>query len=151
MTRALLAAAAVALLLAPACRRSVRPPSATPVVTAGGFSKPESARFDPDQNIYFVSNINGDGNAHDNNGFISRVKADGSIENLRFIAGGTGGVTLNSPNGLVLHGDTLWVVDLDAVRASIATPARRSRPSISRRCVRVFSTTRPSVATAPST
>ena len=39
------------------------------------------------------------------------------MENLRFIAGGSGGVTLHAPKGMAIAGDTLWVTDLDAVRA----------------------------------
>ncbi|PYP81996.1 MAG: hypothetical protein DMD25_00425, partial [Gemmatimonadetes bacterium] len=65
----------------------------------------------------FVSNINGSPTAKDNNGFISRVRPDGAVENLKFIEGGHGGVTLNAPKGLAIRGDTLWVADIDVVRA----------------------------------
>src|SRR5207302_6349594 len=72
---------------------------------------------DTTQDIYFVSNINGNPTAKDNNGFISRVRPDGAIENLKFIEGGRNGVTLHAPKGLALQGDTLWVADIDVVRA----------------------------------
>src|SRR6266850_1598286 len=55
--------------------------------------------------------------AKDNNGFISRVRPDGAVENLKFIEGGHGGVTLNAPKGLAIRGDTLWVADIDMVRS----------------------------------
>ncbi len=42
--------------------------------------------------------------------------ADGRMQRLRFIAGGTGGVVLHAPKGMAITGDTLWVTDLDAVR-----------------------------------
>ena len=92
-------------------------PAATKVLTVEGFLTPESVLHDTVQDIYFVSNINGSPTAKDNNGFISRVKPDGAVENLKFIEGGRTGITLNAPKGLALAGDTLWVADIDAVRA----------------------------------
>lgn len=93
------------------------PPGATKVSAVDGFLTPESVLHDSTQDIYFVSNVNGSFNAKDNNGFISRVRPDGAVENLKFIEGGKNGVTLNAPKGLALSGDTLWVADIDAVRA----------------------------------
>jgi len=87
------------------------------VATVAGFLTPESVLHDTTQDIYFVSNINGSPTAKDNNGFISRVRPDGAVENLKFIEGGKSGVTLNAPKGLALWADTLWVADIDAVRA----------------------------------
>jgi sugar lactone lactonase YvrE len=92
-------------------------PGGTKVAVVVGFLAPESVLHDSTQDIYFVSNINGSPTAKDNNGFISRVRPDGAIENLKFIEGGRAGVTLNAPKGLALQGDTLWVADIDAVRA----------------------------------
>ena len=82
-----------------------------------GFSTPEAARYDGEQDVWFVSNIEGAPAARDNNGFISRLRPDGTIDSLRFIAGGRDGVTLNAPKGLLVVGDTLWVADLDVARA----------------------------------
>lgn len=90
---------------------------ATKTLTIAGFSTPESVLHDSVQDIYLVSNINGSPTAKDNNGFISRVRPDGAIENLKFIEGGRAGVTLNAPKGLAVTGDTLWVADIDVVRA----------------------------------
>src|SRR6185503_17852593 len=92
-------------------------PGATKTLTIAGFSTPESVLHDSVQDIYLVSNINGSPTAKDNNGFISRVRPDGAIENLNFIEGGRAGVTLNAPKGLAVTGDTLWVADIDVVRA----------------------------------
>jgi SMP-30/Gluconolactonase/LRE-like region len=92
-------------------------PSATKVVTVEGFLAPESALHDSVQDVYFVSNINGGPAVKDNNGFISRVRPDGAVENLKFIEGGRAGVMLHAPKGLALNADTLWVADIDAVRA----------------------------------
>jgi sugar lactone lactonase YvrE len=89
---------------------------ASKVLTVAGFSTPESVLHDSVQDIYFVSNINGSPTAKDNNGFISRLRPDGAIENLKFIEGGRAGATLNAPKGLAVFGDTLWVADIDMVR-----------------------------------
>ena len=93
------------------------PPSATHVLSVDGFRAPASARHDSVQDIYFVSSINGGPLAKDNNGFISRVRPDGVVENLKFIEGAHNGVTLNAPKGLAVAGDTLWVADIDVLRA----------------------------------
>ncbi len=91
-------------------------PSATPVITLDSLDAPEAARWDPEQKLWFVANINGGLSAKDNNGYISRVTADGAIDSLKFIAGGRGRVTLHGPKGMAIVGDTLWVADIDAVR-----------------------------------
>ena len=79
---------------------------------------PESARYDASQDIWFVSNINGNPSQKDGNGFIVRLTPDGSaMDSTPFIESGRHGVTLNAPKGLAIVGDTLWVADIDAVRA----------------------------------
>ena len=107
----------VAILLG-ACSRGGEKSAAdgTSLAQVAGFSAPEAVRYDPDQDVYFVSNWGaGDPGPLDNDGFISRMRPDGTIETLRFIAGG-GGRTLHSPRGMTITGDTLWVADADAVR-----------------------------------
>ena len=78
---------------------------------------PESVRYDPELDVYFISNINGNPSQKDNNGFIARVRADstGSAATM-LVEGGKNGVTLNAPKGMALRGDTLYVADIDAVR-----------------------------------
>jgi sugar lactone lactonase YvrE len=90
--------------------------TAQPVAVREGFSGPEAVRYDADQDVYFVGNFNGDGSKADNNGFISRLRPDGTMDRLQFIAGGAGGVTLHAPRGMAIVGDTLWAADVDAVR-----------------------------------
>lgn len=87
------------------------------VTTIAGFSAPEAVRYDGEQDVWFVSNINGNPSAEDNNGFISRVGQTGRIDSLRFIEGGRNEVTLNAPKGMILAGDTLWVADITVARA----------------------------------
>jgi len=89
----------------------------TQVAAIVGLSGPESVRYDPRQDLYFISNFSGTLTAKDNNGFISRVRPDGRIDSLKFIAGGRGGVELNAPTGMALLEDTLWVADVSKARA----------------------------------
>lgn len=85
------------------------------VRSVSGFSGPEAVRYDPDQDVWFVSNFNGDGGERDANGFISRVAAaTGAMEALRF-AEGTSEHPLHAPRGMFLVGDTLWVADVDGI------------------------------------
>ena len=114
--------ATVALLtLIAACSRGdpsaapTRAPAA-PVATIQGLSGPESVRYDPEQDVYLVGNWNGPSGAADNNGFISRVRPDGMVDQLKFISGGAAGVTLHAPRGMTIVGDTLWAADVGAVR-----------------------------------
>lgn len=80
-----------------------------------GFSTPESVLWDSAGSAWFVSNIDGDPTGKDNNGFISRLRSDGTVDSLRFIAGGRGGAPLHAPKGMVARGNELWVSDIDAV------------------------------------
>lgn len=88
--------------------------SADRMVGIPGFRGPESVRYDPDQDVYFVSNFNGDGGARDADGFISRVDPAGAIDSLRFMVGAEA-APLHAPRGLYITGDTLWVADVDGV------------------------------------
>jgi sugar lactone lactonase YvrE len=90
---------------------------AAKVAVVEGFDLPESARWDPAQDVIFVSSINGSGTAKDGNGYVSRIRPDGTVEARRFIAGGARGVTLHAPKGMALVADTLWVADIDTLRA----------------------------------
>lgn len=90
--------------------------SATHIATVSGFKTPESVKYDAEQDVYFVSNINGNPNQKDGNGFIAKVTGENPASMTMFIEGGKNGVTLNAPKGMAINGDTLWVADIDAVR-----------------------------------
>jgi hypothetical protein len=92
------------------------PTEARKIGTVKGLQNPESVRWDAEQGIWFVSNVNGNPSAKDNNGYISRLKPDGSVDSLKFVSAGRNKVTLNGPKGMAIVGDTLWVADIDAVR-----------------------------------
>jgi hypothetical protein len=76
----------------------------------GDFKTPESILVDSKNDQYLVSNIK------DNNGFISRVAPDGKILELKWLEGGTNGVRLSAPKGMVLVGTSLYVTDIDTVQ-----------------------------------
>src|SRR5512134_222274 len=107
----------VALSLGACSRKPAEVPGPVRVAATGGFRTPESVRYDADLDIYFVSNIDGGMTTKDGNGFISRLGPDGALLDTAFIRGGVNGVVLNAPKGMVVVGDTLWVTDIDAVRA----------------------------------
>ena len=91
-------------------------PRARRVAFADSLKNPESVKYDPDQDAFYVSNVNGPSARKDNNGFISRLAADGSITTRRLVEGGKAGVTLHAPKGMAITGETLWVTDIDMVR-----------------------------------
>lgn len=82
-----------------------------------GLQGPESVRYDPDQDVFFISNMTGYGSAEDGNGYISRVNAGNPVDAAVFVQGGKNGVVLDSPKGMAIHGDTLWVADINILRA----------------------------------
>lgn len=84
------------------------------VASATGLSGPESVRYDPEQDVYFVANFNGSGGARDANGFISKVGSDGTIQELKFMTG-TAEAPMHAPRGMYITGDTLWAADADGV------------------------------------
>src|SRR6267143_4030128 len=85
--------------------------------TVGRFQTPESVKWDSAQDVYFVSNINGAPNVKDGNGYISRMGPAGMVTDSIFMKG------LDAPKGMALVHDTLWVADIDQVRAFNARTA----------------------------
>jgi sugar lactone lactonase YvrE len=90
--------------------------SATKLGETAGMKTPESVRYDPELDVYYVSNINGNPSQKDGNGFIMKVRADSTDVATMLVEGGKNGATLNAPKGMALAGDTLYVADIDAVR-----------------------------------
>ena len=82
-----------------------------------GFQGPESVRYDPELDAFFVSNMTGYGSAKDGNGYIVRLSASTPDSALVIAQGGVNGVTLDAPKGLAIHGDTLWATDISVLRA----------------------------------
>jgi DNA-binding beta-propeller fold protein YncE len=74
---------------------------------AKGLAGPESVVYDPITDVLYVSNINGAVMQKDGNGFIARLKPDGTLLEKKWVDG------LNSPTGLALRERTLYVADVD--------------------------------------
>ena len=74
---------------------------------ATGFKGPESAVHDAAREVLYISNVNGEGTAKDENGFISKIGLDGTVLEEQWITG------LDAPKGMALHGDRLYVSDID--------------------------------------
>jgi hypothetical protein len=106
-----------------------------------GLESPNSFVGDQSSSEYFISNINGEPEARDNNGFITKLDAKGTVTSLKFIQGDSAGVVLHAPKGMALVGQTLYVADLDQLKGfdkttgkqlvAVSFPASSSRKSVS--------------------
>lgn len=92
--------------------------SAAPVwaLTLSNFDSPESIAVDPADGSYYVSNVNGDLFLKDANGYVSKITPDGNLVIQRFIPSKADSV-LNAPKGLWIEGRTIYVTDIDSVKA----------------------------------
>jgi hypothetical protein len=128
--RRIASASAAAVLLAGCARDSsddghVRPkgesnataPIAAQIAWLGDLHQPEGVRYDADQDVFFISNMNGFGSAKDGNGYIVEVKANDLSISKVFAENGRAGVILDAPKGMTINGDTLWICDIDKMRA----------------------------------
>jgi DNA-binding beta-propeller fold protein YncE len=73
------------------------------------LKNPESALYDEQRGVIYVSNVNGDANAKDGNGFISRLSTDGKVLDVQWVTG------LNGPKGLGRVGNKLYAADIDTL------------------------------------
>ena len=85
-------------------------------LTLSNFDSPESIAVDPADGSYYVSNVNGDLFAKDANGYVSKITPDGNLVIQRFILSKADSV-LNAPKGLWVEGRTIYVTDIDSVKA----------------------------------
>ncbi len=77
-----------------------------------GIKAPESAYWDADAGVLFLSQIGGGGGtAKDGDGWISKLGRDGKVIADKWVVG------LDSPKGLRSHKGTLWVSDVDQLVA----------------------------------
>lgn len=94
---------------APAPAAASAPPRLEPLWTTTGFSAPEGVAQAPG-GLLFISNVAGDGEAKDGEGWITLLAMDGAISTERFAEG------LNAPKGMSVHDGALFVADIDVVR-----------------------------------
>ena len=71
------------------------------------MAQPESVVQDPATGSIYVTNIAGAIMQKDGNGFIARLRPDGTIIDREWVKG------LNAPTGMALHDRTLFVADVD--------------------------------------
>ncbi|XOF35206.1 MAG: SMP-30/gluconolactonase/LRE family protein [Candidatus Electrothrix sp. YB6] len=99
------------------------------VVSDVGFSTPESVEYYAGEDVYLVSNINGSPSAADGNGFIAKLKPDGSVVALKWIDGAKENVMLNAPKGSAVVDGNLFVADLNQVQV-FGLPGGEQKTSI---------------------
>jgi len=99
------------------------------VVSDIGLATPESVEYYAAEDVYLVTNINGSPFAADGNGFISKIKPDGSVVKLKWIDGANKGVTLNAPKGAAISGNNLFIADRDQVQV-FELPGGKQKDSI---------------------
>jgi DNA-binding beta-propeller fold protein YncE len=73
------------------------------------LASPESVLYHEKEKALFVSLIDGESNAKDGKGGVAKVDLDGKIINANWITG------LNAPKGIGVHGNNLYVADVDEV------------------------------------
>ena len=71
------------------------------------FKNPESVVRDANNEFYYVSNINGAMLEKDGNGFISKIRPDGTMVEAQWLKG------LNAPKGMAISGNTMFIADID--------------------------------------
>lgn len=78
-----------------------------------GLNGPEAVRYDPELDVFFVSNFNEEP-AGDANGFVSKVAPDGAVLVARYMVG-TERRPFHGGRGMFIHEPGLWVVDAGGV------------------------------------
>lgn len=68
---------------------------------------PESVIYDSENDVFYVSNVNGNPTEKDQNGFISILNTDGTYKTAKWIDG------LHAPKGMAIFKGKLYVSDID--------------------------------------
>ena len=71
------------------------------------LDRPESAIFDAARNVIYVTNLVGEGDVLDGDGYIAKISSEGAVLEERWIDG------LNAPKGIAIAGNTLWASDIN--------------------------------------
>jgi DNA-binding beta-propeller fold protein YncE len=88
----------------------------------GGLANPESAALSADGAFLYVTNVNGEGEDVDGNGFISRISVDGKMLERNWSIG------LDGPKGIARYKDTIYVADITqlvVIEAATGQPLSR--------------------------
>lgn len=81
------------------------------------LQRPESVAWDSARSRYLVTNIVGDGDAEDGNGFVTAVSADGRRVELRRFTSSSRGLRLDGPKGIAVRDDRAYLADIHRVVA----------------------------------
>ena len=102
------------------------PASAPPTRAAGSQESPriygsfhfaESCSYDPTRDLYVAPNLALRGEGNENDGFVSLVNPDGTVNDLRWIEGSEDGPTLNDPLGSDIVDGVFYVADANNIRS----------------------------------
>lgn len=85
-------------------------------IADAGFENPAAVIVDTVADVYLVSNVNGTVGDRDGNGFISMLSPEGDVLNPRWIDLSGSDRALDSPQGMAIRGDSLFVADMDCIR-----------------------------------
>lgn len=85
------------------------------IAAVEGLAGPEAVHWDAEQEIWFVSNFNGDASG-DANGFVSKIASGGEILEREFMTG-TDDHPMHGPRGMRIDGERLWVADAGGLHA----------------------------------
>lgn len=90
--------------------------------TTNDLKNPESVAYAPEQNVMFVSNVNGKPTEKDQNGFISKVSpSNGNITELNWVTGldAPKGMAISSNNSRLYVSDITDLVEIDVDNGKI--------------------------------
>lgn len=79
--------------------------------TEAVLETPESALYNPEEKMLYVSNIVGESNKKDGKGYISKISMDGQVVNKEWVTG------LDAPKGMAMMNGTLYVTNVDELVA----------------------------------
>jgi len=113
--RCILPGSLLAILIVPAAPAADVQDIDDRIAVVEGLAGPEAVHWDDEQQVWFVSNFNGDASG-DANGFVSKIGSGGQILELEFMTG-TDEHPLHGPRGMRIDGERLWVADADGLHA----------------------------------
>ena len=83
----------------------------------GSFHFAESCSYDPSRDLYVAPNLANRGPGNENDGFVSLINPDGTVNTLRWIEGSEDGPTLDNPLGSDIVDGVFYVADANNIRS----------------------------------
>ncbi|MEI8345284.1 MAG: hypothetical protein WCG06_04355, partial [Candidatus Omnitrophota bacterium] len=86
--------------------------------TLSNFQNPQCVRVDPDDNVYYVTNLAGGAEDKNREGYVSKISPNGSLVFQKWIGGKTsdGNAVLDSPKGLAIYQGLLYIADAREIK-----------------------------------